>query len=177
MAFLPLRKRFDSKWIPEPNSGCWLWDAGLGSRGYGQFEMGTHRRQHSVGAHRVSWELHRGKIPEGMFVCHRCDVPSCVNPDHLFLGTPADNTADMMAKGRRREPVVKNRRRGDNHPSRLKPECLVRGEAHHSAKLTADAVRHIRSRPMPGRKLAALYGVAHNTILRVQNGKIWGHIS
>ena len=84
--------RFENKYIPEPNSGCWLWVAGRMSNGYGGV-MGN-------GAHRTSWELYRGAIPEGLSVLHKCDVKICVNPDHLFLGTQADNLADMRGKNR-----------------------------------------------------------------------------
>lgn len=89
-------ERFWSKTTPEPNSGCWLWTASLGSTGYGQISIdGRHRK-----AHRVSWELHNGEIPDGMCVLHRCDVPSCVNPEHLWLGDQPANLKDMWAKGR-----------------------------------------------------------------------------
>jgi len=82
---------------PEPNTGCWLWSGKTFEDGYGRL----HAR--SIGesrAHRASYHLYRGEIPDGMLVCHTCDTPSCINPDHLFLGAPLDNTADMMAKGR-----------------------------------------------------------------------------
>lgn len=77
---------------------CWLWTGTLDRRGYGRiWRIGNHTRDR---AHRVSWEIHRGPIPEGSFVLHTCDVRHCVNPDHLFLGDHEANMADMAAKGR-----------------------------------------------------------------------------
>jgi hypothetical protein len=81
--------------------GCWLWTGAPAQWGYGQFGMAN---KHWL-AHRVSWFFHNGPIPDGMFVCHRCDVPLCVNPDHLFLGTHQDNMDDMRAK--RRHPFAR----------------------------------------------------------------------
>lgn len=93
----PLEDRFWEK--VEKTEGCWLWTAANGGPGkYGQFAIHAHYHE---GAHRVSYVLNVGPIPEGMGVLHRCDVPLCVRPDHLFLGTAADNIADMLAKGRR----------------------------------------------------------------------------
>lgn len=92
-------KRFEAKYEPEPNTGCWLWVACLNEHGYGVFQIGHGTRL----ATRVAWELHHGSsIPTGMCVLHRCDTPACVNPAHLFLGTRLDNARDRDAKGRGR---------------------------------------------------------------------------
>lgn len=87
-------ERFETKYVPDPNSGCWLWFGLLTSKGYGRFGKNGKR------AHRISYMSFVGPIPLGMCVCHRCDQPSCVNPSHLFLGTVADNQRDMQKKGR-----------------------------------------------------------------------------
>ena len=90
-----VRERFEAKYIPEPNSGCWLWEASA-SLGYGKIWVNVKLRK----AHRVSYELFRGEVPEDMDVCHKCDNTYCVNPDHLFVGTAKDNIRDCIDKGR-----------------------------------------------------------------------------
>lgn len=104
----PATERFERLVMPVTESGCWIWIGHLNHGGYGvAYEVG----RKSVGAHRLSWVIHRGDIPAGLHVLHRCDVRACVNPDHLFLGTNADNVKDRVAKGRSTNP---GRRRDPN---------------------------------------------------------------
>lgn len=98
-----LKARIEAYSIPEPNSGCWLWLARVSPNGYGS----TNVDGRDTGAHRASYLAFNGPIPSGLHVLHRCDVPLCVNPDHLWLGTNADNVRDMVAKGRHRNAVLR----------------------------------------------------------------------
>lgn len=88
--------RFFEKVSPEPNSGCHLWTAHCNREGYGTFKLEGKKAR----AHRVAWEIANGPIPDGLHVCHTCDVPECVNPSHLWVGTNTDNMRDCVKKGR-----------------------------------------------------------------------------
>ena len=140
----------------EKTDDCWNWKGARFNHGYGQFWNG----RRPVVAHRYSWELHNGPIPDGLHCLHVCDTPDCVNPSHLFLGTHQDNMTDMVNKGRSRS--------------------VSAGEANRHAKLTEGAVRQIRKYHAAGGCtqywLADVYGVNQQTISKVVNGKNWTHI-
>ena len=138
---------------------CWPWTANRLPTGYGQIAArradGTWRR--GYGAHRVSYELNVGPIPDGHSVCHTCDNPPCVNPAHLFTAPPAVNTADMDSKGRR----------GDHHPSgALNGRAVLTEEA-------AQEIRHLHAAGVGYRRLATSFGVGKSTISRVIRGESW----
>ncbi len=106
----------------EPNTGCWLWTRGVAAKmGYASVYVGRSRTGgRNAGGHRLAWAALHGAVPAGMCVCHRCDQPSCVNPDHLFLGSHRDNTRDMIRKGRK--PVLC----GEKSPTAVRTESTVR---------------------------------------------------
>ena len=115
--------RFFEKFIPEPNSGCWLWTGAIckGNAGYGQMRW----KGKTQSAHRVSFEIHKGILPSDLDICHTCDVPSCVNPDHLFSGTRSENMVDCVRKGRFAQVALasKTRLRKNRFRQELKTSC------------------------------------------------------
>jgi len=147
-------ERFWAKVDKRGPDECWPWTASVTKWGYGRFRV--HGRRGDK-AHRFSWELHNGPVPPGLFVCHRCDNPPCVNPDHLFLGTPKDNTGDMVAKGRLR-------------PGRMP------GEANPNAKLTREIARAIRAAHVAGvslGRIAKRFEIGESTAWRVISNQAW----
>lgn len=139
----PLADRFWEK--VNKTDTCWLWTAATDRRGYGKISAGGHSGRFLT-APRVAWELARGPIAVGLSVLHRCDTPACVNPDHLFLGTQADNLRDMVSKGRQYR------------------------------KLSDADVRAIRAAYGPGvtlAMLAARYGVSDVAISKVVHRRVW----
>ena len=127
-------------------NGCWRWQAAIHRTGYGHFKLDGRMLQ----AHRAAYVLLVGEIPEGTFVCHRCDVRDCVNPDHLFIGSHLDNMRDMTFKGRQ----------------------ASRGR-HGRAKLTSAQVEEIRRSTEPQCDLARRFGVCPATISYAKTGRNW----
>jgi hypothetical protein len=152
MAF-ELERRLQN-YIPEPNSGCWLWAGRLCGGGYGSLKVDGRRCQ----AHRASWEFHIGPIPAGLLACHKCDNPPCINPSHIFLGTHRDNLRDMVAKGR----VCKN------NPSHR--------ELYYS-KVSVDDVRAIRADRRFYREISAEYGISIRQVCGIKTRSSWAHVA
>lgn len=148
---MSIKDRFERRVAPEPMSGCHLWTGYTNRRGYGQFGVKTR----PVYAHRFAYELYVGPIAEGMEVCHRCDTPSCVNPDHLFLGTRLDNMRDCVAKGRQ-------------------PRGTING---HALLTETDVVqmRTLRASGETLRGLAARFRVSISTVSMTCTGRVWTH--
>lgn len=130
---------------------CWNFCGFRDKDGYGEFQVeNKHYR-----AHRLSYELNSGPIPDGLYVLHTCDNPSCCNPSHLFLGSQLDNIRDMVKKGRRAQ---------------------ARGEEHSSSKLTSQQALYIRLSTESLRVLANKFGVTQGTIGHIRAGRTWKHL-
>lgn len=140
--------RFSAKFVPEPNSGCWLWIGAVTYDGYGRFNVAGK----NMLASRVSYELYVGKIPSGLCVCHTCDVTCCVNPGHLFLGTRADNNIDMQKKGRSAD---------------------ARGEKNGRSKITSEQALEILHSTLRPFELSRIYGVTLSNICHIKKGRSW----
>lgn len=156
-----------------PADGCWNWSGTIHHRGYGFI---GHERK-TLLAHRAAYEVNFGAIPAGMLVCHKCDNPRCVRPDHLFLGTPADNMADKVGKGRQSK--------GEKHANTFKHSAAFKaarphGERHGCAKLTQAQVGAIRMMwkdrtPSVGQRIIAQrFGVSQSLVSLIVRGHVWG---
>jgi len=147
-------ERFHSKYEGAGSHRCWNWKAGKYPNGYGSFAT---IRDKSEGAHRVAWRLSNGE-PGDMHVLHKCDNKRCVNPAHLFIGTPADNNADRASKGRSAD---------------------IRGEKHPMCKLTESdvmAIRSIRKNGKTLKEIASMFGISHSNVSMICNRVNWRHI-
>jgi hypothetical protein len=176
---------------------CWVWIGKTKSHGYGQIRY----QEKGIGTHRVAWSLTHGSIPDGLFVCHKCDNPPCCNPSHLFLGTTTENQQDASRKGRngmQRHPdrhwtklhpgLAAELTGGEKHwmhgrsdlsPAKRYPERLVRGEAVCTAKLTADQVLAIRQRAAEGAsfyRLSKEWNLHRSTVRSIVNRSSWRHV-
>lgn len=168
-SFTQNRADYLSYFLPlvDKTETCWLWIGSIAPNGYGSCRQYRGFRT----PHRVAWALWRGDIPHGMYVCHKCDVRVCVNPDHLFIGTPADNNHDMAAKGRLRWATWHQAL--TQYPDR-------RGEKCATARLSASDVLEIRAR-YDGRissfkVLAEEFGISPSYVQKIIYRKRWTHI-
>ena len=143
---MTVKERILDTIVKDKETGCWNWAGSISRAGRGRLKV---KRKVTI-ASRASYEAFIGDIPDGLFVCHKCDNPLCVNPSHLFVGSAKDNTMDAVSKGR--------------HPKH---------ERHNKAKLTMEKANHIRKREMSANDYADLYGVHWSTIYNVWSNKIW----
>lgn len=181
-----VKKRFLSKF--KKVGKCWLWTGAPLRDGYGQFQITIDGVRYKERAHRLSFYIHRGIVPEGLLICHECDTPLCVNPSHLILGDFAFNAWDRERKMRSRPQS------GGQHWSRRCPEKVARGdrsgvkrhpesyrgERHSQAKLTEEQVKLIRRLydkfGVPRRFLAKKFGLSRGNIDSIVTRKLWKHI-
>jgi hypothetical protein len=143
------RIEFHDRYAAEALTGCWLWTHSFSEDGYGKMPRKVEGER---AAHRISWRLARGAIPEGLHVLHKCDNRACVNPDHLYLGTNTENIGDMIRRKR--------------HRTVLSPEETLRGEVNPMAKLTDAQVVEIRALAgvMRQRDIATKFGICEDYV-------------
>ncbi len=152
---------------PEPNSGCWLWTRACKSNGYGHFRHPN--TSQILTAHRASYQAFVGPIPDGLQVCHKCDVRSCINPNHLFLGSHQTNMDDARLKHRFAS--------GSRHGLVQNPHCVKRGTSHWRCVLSDKDIKTIRETPATCKVLGVQYGVSKQTISEIRTRKTWQHVT
>lgn len=144
-----IKNRLDNHSVPEPNSGCFLWTGFIDRlNGYGKLNYGGR----CIGAHRLAYAAYKGIVPPRSFVCHSCDTPSCVNPDHLFLGTNSDNVTDRHKKGR-----------------------TAYGEM--LSKLTIKQIAAIKSASGNQTEIGQRFGISQSQVSRIKLGQTWKHLN
>lgn len=163
----------------DKSSTCWNWTADVNTRGYGFFAL---RHGVKIYAHRYSYQLAAGPIPKGLFICHRCDNPRCVRPDHLFAGTQKQNIQDAVSKGR----MARGDRQGSRKvflsraPAELREptNAYARGAKHGMSKLTEPKIRTIRllSSTMTQGAIAHQFGVTAGAVSLILSRKRWAHV-
>ncbi len=162
-----LEERFWPK--VQKSDGCWLWAGAKSSKGYGLIGEGG-RNGRDLLAHRVSYQLQVGEIPDGLSILHSCDTPLCVNPAHLRCGTTQENIAEAYEKKRKASPFAdpKNRYQG--------PRTGLKGAANTNARLTDDDIRAIRLRTDKPRFVAKDYNITSDYVTMIRKRKVWKHV-
>jgi hypothetical protein len=148
------REAFRLSYSVNPETQCWEWNKSTDRGGYGKFWY----QGRIVAAHRAAWILHRGTIPPGAFVCHRCDVPGCVNPKHLFLGDHRRNMADMVGKGRQKQ------QQGESNPRAMLCGSDVR------------AIWKLRKKGLGAKRIAKLLALPFGSVCGVVHQGTWAHL-
>jgi len=165
MPIRPLRERFNYFVMPEPMSGCWLWSGALNVSGYGKLSVINDKLSKSrkrtirqgISAHRLSYEFYKGPIPKGLLIRHTCDNRCCVNPDHLILGTDADNIADCVRRGR-------NAFGTRQHKSKLNPLFVM-------------VIREAISAKFTQKSIAEYFKICPATVSTIRHNQFWKHVS
>lgn len=140
----------------DETTGCWIWKKGKNNKGYGTVAIGGDQKAY---AHRVSYEIFKGKLPDGLEACHKCDTPACINPDHLFPGTHKDNMEDSAKKGRAKQPPIKF---GVRHPR---------------AAFTTEQVRFIRQSSSTVEEISAALGAKWATVYRCKRRETYKDVA
>ena len=148
-----IKERFESQFVRIPIGGCWLWTGPDKNKfWHGAFKLGA-RETKVTFAHRTAWNLYVGEIPNGMCVCHSCDNPSCVNPDHLFLGSQGDNVMDKVSKG-----------------------MHLFGSKCPNSKITEPIAAQIKILKKPTKVMAEMFGISRQSVADIVYGRTWKHV-